>query len=613
MSSINRTCHALRREKTISIPRHIIFFDTETTMTELPGGDVEHSLLLGWACYYRRGDHSRKEKLEWLFFTDTKTFWRFVLDHCPTKNKTWIIAHNIGFDFTVCEGFKHLTKAKFKIKFFHSKAMTTVIKVTTKGKSLVFVDSCNWFDMSLEKLGNLIGIPKLTIDFDTADFTYTKTYCKRDVEILIGAFKSLAKFLQGNRISRLCYTRASTAMAAYLLKHLDFPIYIHNNREAINLERDSYFGGRTECFYIGELNHGPYYIVDVNSLYPFVMQYGDYPVKYEKILNRIPMETACQYLEKFAVVARCLVETTEAVYPVRGDRTIFPVGTFWTVLTTPEIKHALDRDRIREISDMVVYKQAPIFRTFVERFYQLRQDFASAGVTIYEQYTKIFLNSLYGKFGQKGEIWKHVGPAPGEPDRIEECIEAGTGRRTRLRYLLGEVYELTGYEETRHSFPAIAAHVTAYARLHLWSLIQIAGKHNYYYCDTDSLVINQDGLNNLNSHIDAARLGALKVENCVQNMTIYGLKDYQAGGKKVLKGIRQNALKISDVEYEQEQWPSLQGLLTRAQTEKYITIKQTKNLYREYTKGVKTLDGWTIPFLFDGDSPRSEPLPELPF
>jgi len=464
MSSINRQCHQLKREKTISIPRHVLFFDTETDTTELPNGDITHQLKLGWVCYYRRGDHSRREKFEWLFFTTAAAFWEFVLAHCPSKNKTWVIAHNIGFDFTICQGFKFLTAAKFKVKFFHSKAMTTIIKVTAKGKSMALVDSCNWFPMSLAALGDLLGIPKLTIDFDTADFTYTKTYCKRDVEILIAAFKSLAKFLEGNRISRLCYTRASTAMAAYQLRHLDFPIYIHNNAEAIDLERAAYMGGRTECFFLGELQQGPYYILDVNSLYPFVMQGNEYPTQYVKILHETTLADLTEYLKQYAIVARVLIETPEPVYPLRGDRTLFPVGEFWTALNTPEIIHALQNNRIRAVAELVLYKKAFIFRSFVDRFYQLRRDFADAGVKVYEAYTKFFLNSLYGKFGQKGEVWTLIGPAIGEPDRIEDVIDAVTGRRSRLRYLLGEVYELTGVEETRHSFPAIAAHVTAYAR-----------------------------------------------------------------------------------------------------------------------------------------------------
>jgi len=613
MSCINRSCHVLRREKSLAIPRNVIFFDTETTQRELPDGNIEHVLDMGWACYYRCGDSTRREKIEWLFFTEPEPFWLFVLSHCPTKNKTWVIAHNIGFDFTVVEGFRFLTDAGFRVKFFHSKGLTTVIKVTTKGKSIAFVDSCNWFDMSLKELGDLIGVPKLTIDFDTADFTYRKTYCKRDVEILIAAFKSLVKFLQSNRISRLCYTRASTAMAAYLLKHLDFPIWIHNNAEAIELERECYLGGRTECFFIGELTDGPYYILDVNSLYPFVMYTGLYPVKYVKIVHDISLDSLRGYLETFACCAKVLLKTPEPVYGLRWDRTVFPVGEFWAFLTTPELDHAILNDRVRDVADVVLYDKAAIFRSFVDRFYRLRRDFASAGVSMYERYTKIFLNSLYGKFGQKGEVWKKIAVTSGEPDRIEECIDAETGRRSRLRYLLGELWQLKGYEETRHSFPAIAGHVTSYARMYLWHLMNRCGRGNYFYCDTDSLFVNQQGYDNLVDLIDDDLIGGLKVERKVDNLHIYGLKDYIADDKTVLKGIKKTAVKVSDTEYRQEQWPTLQGLLCSNRTGKYVTVNQTKNLYRTYHKGNVTKAGWTIPFSFDAQFQHGSPIPELPF
>ena len=607
MSSINRTCHVLTAEKTLSIPRHVLFFDTETTTTEQPDGSIVHKLKLGWVCYYRRSDHNRQELLEWLFFTTPETFWQFVLDHCPTKNKTWIIAHNIGFDFTVCQGFQYLTAAQFKVQFFHSKGLTTIIKVKAKGKSLVFVDSCNWFPMTLSALGDLLGVAKLTVDFDTVGFTALKTYCKRDVQILIAAFKSLANFLQSNRISRLCYTRASTAMAAYLLTHLDYPIYIHNNAEAIDLERSAYLGGRTECFFLGELHQGPYYILDVNSLYPFVMQNNEFPVRYRKIAHGLtPLELG-RRLEHYAVIAQVLIQTTEPVYALRRERTIFPTGEFWAVLTTPELKYALAQKHIQEIGDAVIYEKAYIFKSFVERFYKLRQDFAAAGDKTYEAYTKFFLNSLYGKFGQKGEVWELIGPAPGEPDRIEDVIDVVTRKRSRLRYLLGELWQMTGIEETRHSFPGIAAHVTAYARQYLWRLIQQAGPGNYFYCDTDSLFVNRTGYANLAAYLDPIKLGGLKVEKKVKNIVIYGLKDYVADDKTIIKGIRKNALQIDATSYRQEQWPSLQGMLVKQNTDIYTTLQTSKTLSRQYYKGEVTDSGWIVPFYLDVPDPLFEP------
>jgi len=546
MSQINRPCHVLNREKTLAIPRHVIFCDTETKFYTLPNGDTQHELKLGWACYYRRGEGRRTEKQEWEFFNTQKHLWNFILDYAGNKNRLWVITHNLSFDFTILKGWHYLRKAGFTIKFFYSNGITTIIKVKAKGKSILFVDSLNWFKESLEQLGERLGIPKLEIDFETATKSELKAYCRRDVKILLKAFKALVRYLQGNHISRLCYTIGSTAMAAYLFGHYNHKIFIHNNAEAIDLERESYRGGRTECFYIGELRHGPYYIVDVNSLYPFVMRNNLYPVKYEKIRHNVSLSAMSDFVKRFACIAKVLVETNQPVYALKQKRTIFPVGTSSITLTTPELQYALAQGHIKHVETLITYEQAPIFKTFVDRFYELRMDFKSAQVPMFEHFTKILMNSLYGKFGQKAENWIKIGDCKDEPDRVEDLIDVVTSRRRRLRYLLGEVFEMTGHEESRHSFPAISSHVTAHGRLYLWDLMKQAGEGNYYYCDTDSLFVNQQGLDNLDSLLDETRLGALKIENTTPNIIIYGLKDYVTSGKTVIKGVKKRAVKISN-------------------------------------------------------------------
>ncbi|KKK77507.1 hypothetical protein LCGC14_2852930, partial [marine sediment metagenome] len=392
--------------------------------------------------------------------------------------------------------------------------------------SMVFLDIMNWFVESLAKTGQRIGVPKLKIDFETCPDYLLDIYCKRDVEIELENFKRFMRFLEDNSVSRLCYTRASTAMAAYLLRHYKTKIYIHNNEQAIDLERDSYRGGRTECFYLGELKNDNYYILDVNSLYPYVMRNNSYPIKYKKIIHKINIPDLQEYLRDSAVVAKVLIQTDEAVYAVRRERTIFPVGLFWVTLTTPELKYALHHNHIKQIDDAVIYNQSNIFETYVDKFYMLRQEFKSAGVAEYEELCKKMLNSLYGKFGQKAEVWEKIGDCPDESDRIEQCFEVGTAGVRQLRYLLGEVFELKGYEEPFNSFPAISSEIAAYSRMYLYKLMKTAGTGNYYYCDTDSLFVNEKGYQNLAGYLHDSKLGGLKVVEQTDQIIIQGLKDY---------------------------------------------------------------------------------------
>ncbi len=608
MSSIDRRPHALRAEKTVAIPRHVIFFDTETNMTEDDEGRTQHTLRLGWACYVRRSASDRREKTEWLKFTKSSQLWRFILDRCQTKNKLWVIALNLSFDFTVVGGFKHLRKEGFKCKFFYSASAATLIKVTRRGSSIMFVDFFNWFRESLATIGERIGIEKLSVDFDTVDDSELSTYCRRDVEILVGMFAHLTGFLTTNMVSRLCYTIGSTAMAAFLFRHYREKIYIHNNKEAIDLERESYKGGRTECFFIGHLTNGPFYVLDINSLYPFIMQGNQFPVKYEHIRHDLSVSELSRVLVDRSAVADVTIDTQTPIYAVKRDRTIFPVGEFRTVLTTPELLYAIENNDIKTVHTAVSYFHANIFTTYVNRFYKLRLECKADDNLLFEHFCKLLLNSLYGKFGQKIEVWEKIGDAPNEPDRIEDIIDAVTHRRRRLRYLLGEVSEVKGVAESRHSFPAISSHVTAYARLYMYKLMLVAGHRNYFYCDTDSLFVNGDGLKNLSSFLHDTDLGKLKVETTTDAIHLFGLKDYMIDGKTTIKGISKTAIKISDVDYKQEQWPSLQGLLVKGQIESYSTHMQEKHLSREYTKGDVAVSGWVSPFVLR-DSDEHSVLP----
>jgi hypothetical protein len=162
---------------------------------------------------------------------------------------------------------------------------------------------------------------------------------------------------------------------------------------------------------------------------------------------------------------------------------------------------------------------------------------------------------------------------------------------------MGQCFELTRFDESYDSFPAIAAHVTAYGRAVLWRLMSLAGKGNYYYCDTDSLIVNATGFKRLRSEMSDTDLGKLKVVETMQRMAIYGLKDYETGQKVVTKGIRSNAEKLSDGVYRQDRWPSIQGMLRAGTSEVYTVSKTVKHLSRTYEKGTVLPDGRVIPFV----------------
>lgn len=599
MSIPFRQAHILKPEKTLTIPRHLVFFDTETTQKRIDDKTISQQFKLGWSCYYRKGGDKHIDRYNWQFIKHKADFWNQIFSIKLNKEKLWVIARNIVFDFTVLDGWTFLKDNDYKIKFFYNQGCTTIISVHKKGSSIVFLDSMNWFVESIEKTGERIGLPKIKINFDTCTYEELTHYCKNDVMIEMENFKLFIKFLEDNRVARLCYTRGSTAMAAYLLHHYKSNIYIHNNLSAINLERESYKGGRVECFFIGEKTDNEFTMLDVNSLYPFVMREFKYPVKYVKSLYGISVDELTDYIKDSAIVATVAIETNEPAYCIRRERAIFPVGKFEATLTTPELLYALEHKHIKEVFKVVIYEQEYIFRSYVDTFYGMRRKYADEHNPEYVEICKKMLNSLYGKFGQKAETWEKIGESIDEPDRVEIVYDNETGKHTKIQYLLGDILILKSYSESFDSFPAISSHVSALGRMHLYNIMQKAGKGNYFYCDTDSLIVNKQGLTNLTSELSNTELGKLKIVSKADKLILRGLKDYEFADKKVIKGIRKNAKQITDNIYEQEQWSSFKGLLRDGQAENYTVKTITKELNREYHKGIIQEDGIVIPLVLN--------------
>jgi hypothetical protein len=219
--------------------------------------------------------------------------------------------------------------------------------------------------------------------------------------------------------------------------------------------------------------------------------------------------------------------------------------------------------------------------------------------------TKILMNSLYGKFGQRCEEWEAVDTCPAVENWYKTIVDAETGTSETLKAVGGTVFKKVGMKEGYDSQVAIAAFVCSYARRYLFQLILQAGKENVFYSDTDSLIVNAPGLKNLENRLSDTELGALKCESTDNQLLIHNLKDYSFAGEIKIKGVRRNAVQVGDNIFQTEQWEHLAGAIHKGRPEA-VVIKQTKKvLKRIYGKGDVQADGSVTPFYVNEGFPIS--------
>lgn len=591
-----RSAHRLKDNQNAAYPSKFIFFDTETTFTDVEDNCIEHHLRLGSALYWERRPNRAKDTLVWCRFTTADQFWDFIEDHTRSRDRLFIIAHNIAFDMGVVEGFRQLEKRGFeptKIILDFKKNIWKFRKDTT---SLVFLDNMNYFDTTLEKLGESVGLAKLPMPPMEADDKEWWPYNKRDVEVLYHTWQHWLSFLIDNDLGSFGLTMAAQAFNAYRHKFMSKEIYIHNTKVAIELERNSYRGGRVECFRIGELPLRDYYMLDVNSMYAYMLKTYAYPTNLISTGKTLSLDYLKKWLTEYCVIATVVVNTPEPCFGIKYDgRLTFPVGKFIATLNTCELTYGVYKGYIDNILKFAVYEKAVIFSEYVDFFYHKRLEFIESGNEVYNYLCKKMLNSLYGKFGQRIEEWKPVGY---DQTRLYDYwTEWDVETRTMhtFRCLNHWVEEKIGATEGYNSLVAIPAEVTAYSRMYLWQLITIAGKDHIYYCDTDSLIVDKFGLANLTEYINPSQLGLLKIEGKARHLVIYGLKDYEFGDKVVIKGIPKNAKQIADDVYEVYQSIGIKSGLHRQELNRVLWKRMTKKLSRKYRKGVVGENGVVKP------------------
>jgi len=590
--------HKLKANKLTSLPSQFIFFDTETKQVNGVHKCITHNLKLGWACYWQRRSKNVEDTLSWKEFTRIDDFWDFVESKVRSKTRLILMAHNIVFDFTVVGGWYELVNRGWQLTRLYEKNHIFIARYKKGSKAILVLDNMNYFACKLEQLGKEIGFEKLKIDFTKCTNKQLSIYCKRDVEILLRTWQKYFTWFKSNDLGTFGVTISGQAFNTFRHRFMNHDIFIHNRYYVSKLERESYFGGRTECFRLGSYSDDKYYNLDVNSMYPSVMLTEDFPMKFVNFDLDCGIGKLSIYLKRYCCVARVKVNTKKPILPVRKNiKVIFPVGSFEAVLTSGELKLALKENVITKVISVALYEKGKIFSGFVRFFYNQRLEAKENSNSSYSQFYKIIMNSLYGKFGQLMGEWETCGKC--DPKEVKYWRESvhGDPKVYKYRKINGLIQRYEKKREAFNSFCAIASHVTGYARVKMWSLMTKAERENVYYCDTDSLFVNSEGYRNLQSELSSTEIGKLKIENEASYLKLLGCKQYIFGDKQKHKGRKNNAVKLSDNVYRQSQWSTLKTLIQNENLKDYRVTEVVKHFTGIYDKGHLLSNGTVVPLV----------------
>lgn len=614
------------------MPSSFVVFDTETWHNIRAFGS-RHELQtfrLAVACAFRY-DRGAISRVKWLHTTDRGSVLSFILSRLSKRRPLWLVAHNLPYDLGAAGLWPILFREDTWITKLAVSSSVTWVKCTVAGLPLVLWDTCNYLHTSLESIGKTLGIAKLPFPDQSEPDGVWMAYCRRDVEVTVRAVTTLLDWWRQHDLGPWQPTVASAAFGAYRHRWMDQPVYVHDDRRALALERDAYYGGCVDTPYIGRVEESPVRELDVCSMYPSVCR-EDLPTR---LVSYREGAVPVGWIERrgdHMVIADVTLETHDRTYPVRhGGKVYHARGKFRTSLADPELRVALSRGHVALAHRVAWYARAPIFKRYMEDVVSLKEHYSAIDNVAYSALCKLLAVSLYGKTGQTTPTWgawgadtlalvaaRH-GLAPDALDYLSDhppCSDEtewtyeirDLGVRMELRQTWGVVEVRTGRVESRDSCPAIAACVTSYARCLLRRLQEIAGHGHWYYSDTDSLWVDDLGMGRLLSagEVEPGVIGKLQQKGVYKSLIVHGPKDYEADGLVRLKGVKRGATRLGEDCFRQLQFPSALSQISRPEPNGVFVREVQKRLRRAVDRCAVGPGGWTRPYVFPQEAPRGK-------
>ena len=478
-------------------------------------------------------------------------------------------AHNVQYDISNIFDIKEI-----EWKYTSGKFIAAVYR--KNGCYIRFFDTMNLYAGKLADIGNFIGLKKL--EFRKGD---PVKYCIRDTKI-VKKFVEVIKTMCEKEGITFSFTQGAMSWKAF---RKTCALDLKTSSYSSGIARSAYYGGRVEIFRYGRYD-GKVYEYDINSMYPYAMSYLTIPygnLNYGKRLDLVNREgVACLRVESNLQIP---------LLPYRMDDGLaYPNGKFTGVWAFPEIRRFIELGgKVKKVywTFSTRKKARKVFTRFVRRYYGLRKRETNEAR---KMFYKILLNSLYGKFGFKGEVQK-----------LKRLF---IGEFTHSKLFFARDGEIYGYDtrdiKTPYQNACIAAYITSEARCNQHKFMMLR-PDDLLYTDTDSFMMKT----RLPDKYIGKNIGELKLENIHQGADFILPKVYRVGEKVRAKGFKINGVpdfeKLRTTGSITIEKPRKVRQALRTGKKVNYWYKEKKSINAVYMKRIVLKDGETKPlYLFGG-------------
>ncbi len=555
---MTREPHWIKNNHQCRIPKRWISFDTES-ITEKGDNEEVQTWRSGAAIRWRRGlkggDYAERAT-----FTDAKALWTWVDAFCRAGQRTICVAHNLGYDIRISAVLDILPLLGWELEWCNLDRNVSAMTWRSDHGTLVLCDLFTWLPMPLFKVGKLLNLDKLRMPAVSSSARDWDAYCIRDAEIVYRAVTELVDYVDTEQLGNWQPTGAGMAYSTWRHKFMTHKVLVHDNTEVLVAERAAMHTGRAEAWRHGVVTDGPWYEVDMRSAYTHIAAESELPTKYKFTCGPISQRQYEELSETFRVLCKVRVSTDTPVVPFdNGERTLWPVGQFDTWLWDVEINELLAENATVTFLRAHVYTKEPILSTWALWVLATMHTSDKHVPATVKAWTKHCGRALIGRLSLRVPSWEEYGANPYEHPGLSHDVNYNTGNVQRMMHVGDKTFVETARAEGRDSLPQITGWIMAECRVRLWQAMRAAGLDNIAHVDTDSVLCNSIGIQQLRDTYGGSFKQLWQVKATWQSLTVYGPRNIRAGRDRKVSGVPKGAVETSPNVFTGEKWRGLAG------------------------------------------------------
>lgn len=599
MSEAPNRIHRLRPNHREWSPPQVAFFDTETYREDCPEGEA-HTLRLWSARLDVRRDRYAGN-------LGTSTGYGFTVSELADQldiwtegqRCLWVYAHNLSFDLAVTRLPAELHARGWDVTGHAVSSDSPWLRMKRGACVLTFADSWGWLRAPLSAIGADVGYVKPDLPgWDDSDAAWLAR-CEGDTEILARAMLQLMDWWDAEQLGS--WTLTGSAGGWNTWRHrttVALPLIVPDD-DQLAADREAIYGGRRQAFRHGQLDSGPYTLLDFKSAYPTVAASHTLPAARQGNFDSLPVDSRLVLGPDYGIIAQVEVDTASPRYPVRiNGRVAYPIGRFRTTLAGPEIAEARDRGELVAIGAGYLHRLAPIMQEWASWVLRCTDSDSSAVPAVCQRAVKHWGRAVIGKTAAKGWQVRPLETLGGTGWDYRPAWNAELRAPSHLVDVCGRAAEVISDGNADNAYPAILAWVESWTRVYLGRAIDALAPLGVVTCDTDGLIVA--GTGDWEAALAGTSTGLLTLRRKGEyaSVRVLGPQHIEAPGARKMAGIPASAEPAGDGKLRALLWPKLAGQmqLRPGNTEPaYVRPWQSYTVAQSYVTGYVASNGAVAP------------------